>query len=44
MEHQLSEKDQEVKLQVEGCEFPVSKFDHRAHVRLAYVYLTKGAQ
>jgi len=41
MEHQLSKKDQEFRLQVETCEFPVSEFDHRAHVRLAFVYIVE---
>ena len=27
--------------QVEACDFPVSEFDHRAHLRLAYIYLVE---
>ena len=42
VKHLLSRKDQEFKLQVEACELPVSEFDHRAHIRLAYVYLVEG--
>lgn len=26
----------------EGCTFPPDDFGHRAHVRLAYIYLTQG--
>ena len=29
---------------VESCRFPVEQFDHRAHLRLAYVYLVKSKQ
>lgn len=39
MMHTLSKEDSEFKNQVEACEFPVSEFDHKAHIRLAYVYL-----
>ena len=39
MKHLLSAEDREFKNLVESCEFPVSEFDHRAHIRLAYVYL-----
>lgn len=39
MKHLLSEEDREFKNLVESCEFPVTEFDHRAHIRLAYVYL-----
>jgi len=39
MKHLISEEDQKFKYQAESCEFPVSEFDHRAHIRLAYVYL-----
>jgi len=37
--HLLSSEDHEFRDQVEACEFTVSDFDHRAHIRLAYVYL-----
>ena len=40
MKHLLSKEDREFKNLVESCEFPVAEFDHRAHIRLAYVYLT----
>ena len=36
-----SADDQEFRAQVESCEFPPGEFDHRAHLRLAYVYLTE---
>ena len=39
MSHRFSRADDRFRLQVETCEFPVSDFDHAAHVRLAYVYL-----
>jgi len=43
VKHLLSREDQEFKSQVEACEFPVPEFDHRAHLRLAYVYLVEGS-
>ena len=27
---------------MESCEFPASEFNHRAHLRLAYIYLTEN--
>jgi len=42
MKHLISKEDQEFKNQVESCEFPVPEFDHRAHLRLAYVYLVEN--
>jgi len=39
MSHIASVDDQEFQRAVESCEFPVSEFDHRAHLRLAYIYL-----
>lgn len=41
MNHSLSAEDREFRKQVEACEFPVAEFDHRAHLRLAYVYLVE---
>ena len=38
----LSNEDQEFKRLVELCEFPVPDFDHKAHIRLAYVYLAEN--
>lgn len=42
MTKNISKQDQEFRNQVETCEFPVPEFDHRAHIRLAYVYLVKN--
>jgi hypothetical protein len=42
MKHLTSNADQDFKRQVEACEFPVPNFDHRAHIRLAYVYLAEN--
>ena len=42
MKHFVSKDDQGFKSKVESCQFPVSKFDHRAHLRLAYVYLVEN--
>jgi len=42
MKNLSSKEDQEFKNQVESCEFPVPEFDHRAHSRLAYVYLVEN--
>jgi hypothetical protein len=41
MNHQLSQQDLVFHTQFESCEFPVTDFDHRAHLRLAYVYLVE---
>lgn len=38
MKYLISKEDLQFKNQIESCEFPVPDFDHRAHVRLAYVY------
>ena len=43
MKHLISEEDRHFKNQVESCQFPVSDFDHRAHLRLAYVYLAQNS-
>jgi hypothetical protein len=42
MTHLLSKADQDFLRQVEACEFPVPKFNHRAHLRLAYIYLVEN--
>lgn len=39
MSHSITKEDEEFKNQVESCCFPVEQFDHRAHLRLAFVYL-----
>ena len=41
MEHLLSTEDRKFQTQFESCEFPPAEFNHRAHLRLAYVYLTQ---
>ena len=42
MSHHLSPADINFKKDVEACTFPVPDFDHRAHLRLAYVYLVEN--
>ena len=42
MKHQASECDLDFQASFERCEFPVSGFDHRAHLKLAYIYLTES--
>ena len=41
MKHLITTQDQKFKDQVESYEYSVPKFDHRAHVRLAYIYLAQ---
>lgn len=43
MNHTTSKADQQFKQQVESCEFPVTDFNHRAHIRLAYIYLADSS-
>lgn len=42
MKFDITKDDLEFKTQVESCTFPVADFNHRAHVRLAYIYLSKN--
>ena len=42
MSHSISADDQSFQRDVESCAFPVSEFNHRAHLRLAYIYLVQG--
>ncbi|WP_211827190.1 hypothetical protein [Kistimonas asteriae] len=42
MRHLLSEEDSNFKTQFETCVFPVSDFDHKSHLRLAYIYLVEN--
>jgi hypothetical protein len=37
----LSAADRTFRTEFEGCRFPPGEFGHRAHVRLAYVYLAE---
>lgn len=41
MSYQVTNEDQKFLNDVESSQFPVSNFDHRAHLRLAYVYLAE---
>lgn len=41
MERNISVADEEFSRSVESCEFPASDFNHRAHLRLAYIYLVR---
>ena len=41
MNFEIAEADIVFKSQMESCEFPASNFGHRAHLRLAYVYLSE---
>ena len=41
MKHKVTNQDREFKADVESCNYPVTKFDHRAHLRLAYIYLVQ---
>ena len=44
MKHQLSPDDQAFRSAFETGEFPPAEFNHRAHVRLAYVYLAERGE
>jgi len=39
MAHICSPDDRSFQKQVEACDFPATRFDHRSHLRLAYIYL-----
>ena len=41
MKHLLSVEDQDFRRVFETCKFPPAEFNHRAHIRLAYVYLSE---
>lgn len=41
MKHRPSVEDQKFRRELEACTFPPAEFDHRAHLRLAYVYLSR---
>ena len=43
MKHQLSGVDLQFLADFESCTFKLSEFDHRAHVRLAYVFLVNNS-
>jgi hypothetical protein len=42
MTHQLSADDRRFRAEFEACRVHPDAFDHRAHVRLAYVYLAEN--
>ena len=42
MAHLLSPDDEEFRVQFESCEFPAADFNHREHLRLAYIYLVEN--
>ena len=42
MRFETSKDDIEFRRQIESCELPASDFNHRAHLRLAYIYLTEN--
>lgn len=39
MKHLVTAEDRTFRESLESCTFPPAEFNHRAHVRLAYVYL-----
>ena len=41
MKYEITEEDLAFKKDVESFSFPIPDFDHRAHLRLAYVYLVE---
>jgi hypothetical protein len=41
MQHLLSVDDQDFRREFETCKFPLAEFNHRAHVRLACVYVSE---
>ena len=43
MQHQTSKADQQFQKEFETCATVLSDFNHRAHVRQAYIYLCIGS-
>jgi hypothetical protein len=41
MKHRVSGSDEDFRAEFEACKFPPAAFRHRAHIRLAYVYLAE---
>jgi hypothetical protein len=41
MKHLSSIEDQNFRREFEACKIPPAEFNHRAHIRLAYVYLSE---
>jgi hypothetical protein len=42
MKFKTTDDDIKFRNLMESCEFPVSDFNHRAHLRLAYIYLSEN--
>ena len=42
MKHELSSDDRRFRAEFEACRFAPDRFDHRAHIRLAYTYLAEN--
>ncbi|PTY37246.1 hypothetical protein BGP77_00690 [Saccharospirillum sp. MSK14-1] len=42
MEFAISPDDQTFRQRMERCDIPVADFNHRAHLRLAYIYLCES--
>ncbi len=43
MKFESTRDDHDFRHEMESCAVPVSDFDHRAHLRLAYVYLAENS-
>ncbi len=41
MRHLLSTEDRNFQAELEACKFPPAQFNHRAHLKLAYIYLAE---
>ena len=41
MSYKLSTEDQTFRVEFESCDFPPEEFNHRGHLRLAYIYLAE---
>ena len=42
MTYSISTEDRIFKRRFESCKFPAAEFNHRAHLRLAYIYLSEN--
>ncbi len=42
MKHTLSSDDRDFSMEFEACRIAPELFDHRAHIRLAYIYLAEN--
>ena len=41
MKHSLSAENRNFRDEFEACRIPATQFDHRAHIRMAYIYLAE---